>query len=591
MLYTQAGDLSACKKDIQGFIGHLEHARAPPWASFLACRLGDVNSQPPTELPDPSPANPATADPPASGDPDEREWLFPRKSNQQQKEIADLLRRRHTVVVQGPPGTGKTHTLANIVSDAVAHGRRVLVVSTGQHALEALLDKLPESVASIAMFFGDGVMAQDQKQVIRAVSSARQIVMDGQRRDVTAQAAADRERLEDLVESGRAKKKRIEAELRFRAELMLLPFTKPLGAWEKGPLAEARRLREEVRGRIGAGPVKKKHLLALMMAVSQCARQAGEAEPEWLEELAARDREEVSMLLDRIVPLLPDIYGQDLYQQLEATDGTLLESTERLIGLHMRSRMVKISEDTPSVPFLANQFLEQLRSAQGKGRGHHARHWKNAREILVREHGLLMAFPLWIMTTSMVAELLPASFRLFDIVAMDEASKSEVYELPALLRGDRILVVGDNKQVSPNDNGIKDERLRELDRLREGVTASVAMRCAFEPGKSIFDLFHGMHITDVKILREHFRCAQPIIRFCNDNFYTGELEPLRVSTRAKRLVPPIKVNAQEAEGRSIQGAASEAAREEEQMRLNLLSESLWKMKSADLKCECRVSGF
>ena len=50
------------------------------------------------------------------------------------------------VVVQGPPGTGKTHTIANLVTDLLAHGKRVLITSHTARALQVLRDKLPEEL-------------------------------------------------------------------------------------------------------------------------------------------------------------------------------------------------------------------------------------------------------------------------------------------------------------------------------------------------------------------------------------------------------------------------------------------------------------
>src|SRR5439155_22812332 len=55
------------------------------------------------------------------------------------------------VTVQGPPGTGKTHTIANIVCHYLAKGRRVLVTSRGEPALEVLQEKIPEEVRPLTV--------------------------------------------------------------------------------------------------------------------------------------------------------------------------------------------------------------------------------------------------------------------------------------------------------------------------------------------------------------------------------------------------------------------------------------------------------
>ena len=58
-----------------------------------------------------------------TGTPDEVYFALP--SNAEQTSIARRLRDERLVVVQGPPGTGKTHTIANLVTDLLAHGKRV----------------------------------------------------------------------------------------------------------------------------------------------------------------------------------------------------------------------------------------------------------------------------------------------------------------------------------------------------------------------------------------------------------------------------------------------------------------------------------
>jgi superfamily I DNA and/or RNA helicase len=46
-------------------------------------------------------------------------------------------------------------------------------------------------------------------------------------------------------------------------------------------------------------------------------------------------------------------------------------------------------------------------------------------------------------------DAMPADIGAFDLVIVDEASQSDLWALPAIVRGKKILVVGDDKQVSP----------------------------------------------------------------------------------------------------------------------------------------------
>jgi very-short-patch-repair endonuclease len=47
-------------------------------------------------------------------------------------------------VLQGPPGTGKSQTITNIISDALAHNRKVLFVSEKKAALDVVYERLDE---------------------------------------------------------------------------------------------------------------------------------------------------------------------------------------------------------------------------------------------------------------------------------------------------------------------------------------------------------------------------------------------------------------------------------------------------------------
>lgn len=79
------------------------------------------------------------------------ELYFPLPYNDEQVTIVQRLERAPGVCVQGPPGTGKTHTIANIICHYLATGRRVLVTSRGEPAIEVLQDKIPEEVRGLTV--------------------------------------------------------------------------------------------------------------------------------------------------------------------------------------------------------------------------------------------------------------------------------------------------------------------------------------------------------------------------------------------------------------------------------------------------------
>src|SRR3546814_17285749 len=56
---------------------------------------------------------------------------------------------------------------------------------------------------------------------------------------------------------------------------------------------------------------------------------------------------------------------------------------------------------------------------------------------------------------------------------------------------------------------------------------------------SLYDLASVIFGADRFMLREHFRCAAPIIEFSKRQFYRNELFPLRLSKASERLAPEI----------------------------------------------------
>ncbi|MBR7141589.1 MAG: DUF4011 domain-containing protein, partial [Clostridia bacterium] len=73
-----------------------------------------------------------------------------------QKSVVDKVSDSGNMVIYGPPGTGKSQTIVNIISDAIANGKRVLVVSQKKAALDVVYNRLG-NLNDKAMFVVDAV--------------------------------------------------------------------------------------------------------------------------------------------------------------------------------------------------------------------------------------------------------------------------------------------------------------------------------------------------------------------------------------------------------------------------------------------------
>jgi very-short-patch-repair endonuclease len=187
---------------------------------------------------------------------------------------------------------------------------------------------------------------------------------------------------------------------------------------------------------------------------------------------------------------------------------------------------------SPSVKSALVEFVRALAKI-GKGTGVTAgQHRRTAREAMARCYD---AVPCWIMPTWRVAEQLPADLGALDLVIIDEASQSDVTELPALLRGRKILVVGDDRQVSPTAPFVTQAKIAQL---RHHYLGELPFKNLLEPGESIYDLMRAVFPNDRLMLKEHFRCVEPIIHF-STQFYPEKMLPLRIPTAQERLDPPL----------------------------------------------------
>jgi very-short-patch-repair endonuclease len=210
------------------------------------------------------------------------------------------------------------------------------------------------------------------------------------------------------------------------------------------------------------------------------------------------------------------------------------KQSRKLFGEIVRERTF-YELDRRLSPAIKTALVEFVRALVRIGRGTGKTAWvhrRTAREAMAKCYS---AVPCWIMPTWRVAEQLPAELGALDLVIIDEASQSDVTELPALLRGKKILVVGDDRQVSPTAPFVTHEKIGQL---RHHYLGDMPFKSLLEPGESIYDLMRAVFPNERLMLKEHFRCVEPIIRF-SMQFYPEKMLPLRIPAAHERLDPPL----------------------------------------------------
>jgi AAA domain len=170
----------------------------------------------------------------------------------------------------------------------------------------------------------------------------------------------------------------------------------------------------------------------------------------------------------------------------------------------------------------------------GKGTGKTAPAWRaKAREAM---EGCRTAVPAWIMPIYKVAETVDIAPEAFDVVIVDEASQSGPEALFLQFLARRMIVVGDDQQISPSNIGIQREKV-EL--LNAQYMKDIKLGSFFNADTSLFDIA-AIRYRHRVMLREHFRCMPEIIQFSNGLCYRDQpLIPLR-QFGADRLTPAVR---------------------------------------------------
>jgi very-short-patch-repair endonuclease len=172
----------------------------------------------------------------------------------------------------------------------------------------------------------------------------------------------------------------------------------------------------------------------------------------------------------------------------------------------------------------------------GKGTGKYAPFHR--REAQANLDKCRDAVPAWVMPLHRVWDTISPSAGMFDVIVVDEASQCGLEALPLFYMGKKILVVGDDKQISPDAVGVPQDTVH---RLMDEYLADFKFKTSFDVTSSLFDQAKLRYSTRKIVLREHFRCMPEIIRFSNDLCYSGEpLIPLR-QYGPERLKPLQKV--------------------------------------------------
>ena len=172
----------------------------------------------------------------------------------------------------------------------------------------------------------------------------------------------------------------------------------------------------------------------------------------------------------------------------------------------------------------------------GKGTGKYAA--KQRQEIREALDRCRPAVPVWIMPIYRIAEQFRVEQNMFDVVFVDEASQAGLEAAFLQYLAPKIVVIGDDKQVSPAAVGVDQQQIRDL---ANQYLANDRYKASWQdPKRSLFDeaaMRFGGKIT----LVEHRRCLPEIIGFSNRVAYEPDnVRLIPVRQRKADSLPPVR---------------------------------------------------
>lgn len=221
-----------------------------------------------------------------------------------------------------------------------------------------------------------------------------------------------------------------------------------------------------------------------------------------------------------------------LHAQVDAVEGSLRATLESLAATRAWAHAVSTDRLTGRSRADLAQYSQLVRKL-GKGTGKYAPKLRG--EIRQAMDRCRPAVPVWIMPIYRISEQLTVSEDMFDVVIVDEASQAGLEAAFLQYLAPKIVVIGDDKQVSPTAVGVNQA---EFDALANQYLSDNRYKSSWKnPQLSLFDLA-AQRFRKITLV-EHRRCVPEIIGFSNRIAYEPEnirLIPVR-QFGADRLEP------------------------------------------------------
>lgn len=409
---------------------------------------------------------------------DSAKVYFPFPSNRAQRRVALLINDESTSVVrvEGPPGTGKSLTIANLACHLAATGKRVLITSQKDKALDVVDRKLRElNLPALPMT----LLRHDR-------DSKRDLLL----------------RL-DRVEKRRSREE-VEAD-----------YTNVSSSFDNNADAQVVAAREYAEALKWEDEVERAHReLQSAKALKRLGRK-------WRFRSVSR---KASKHAPAATDALADQIGVRRRELLDMAVGVLQLGSEGAVSRAKRDerRVVRELQDALKRDQKAHRnfsFFDHLKAQ------------------VDRAHKMLGILPVWILSPDDVARLFPCEPDLFDVVIVDEASQADLPSIaPIAYRGKKLVIFGDTKQMQSQRFAFMSRNVALEAWSQFGMNSFDPLQ-RFHPTNTSLLGLAAVQAEEESLLDEHFRSLPPIIEFSNRRWYDRRLR-IMTDVHRKRFGRP-----------------------------------------------------
>ncbi|MCE9272914.1 AAA family ATPase [Bacteroides fragilis] len=434
---------------------------------------------------------------------------YPFGCNASQKSAVEKVLTHQVSIIQGPPGTGKTQTILNIIANLLVAGKKVLVVSNNNSAVENVAEKLEsEGLGFIVAKLGSA----KNKETFIANQEGYPDMTDWNIEDKSTIYQLANDSLQNVSKGFDGQLRQAQLKTEYDALLKESKYNALFGTnstdnkWLHGkPSSKLMTLLYLYRMM-----VEKEHKPGFWFRLK------------WSFAMGMKTFLFLNGKVTETIAGLEEAYYFSRKAEIEQE-------------LSLIAHALQYIDINRSVKDLRSSSLQILKNKIAKRYGSGERKRFSIRDIKSRTEEFLKEYPVVLSTTYSAKSCINKDM-VFDYVIMDEASQVDIKTgALALSCAMNAVIVGDDKQLPNVVNREESLALNAIqtaynvDDRYNAVTHSFLQSCA--------EIFTEAPVT---LLREHYRCHPKIIEFCNQRFYNGELVAMTTDNGEENVLQVVR---------------------------------------------------